>query len=68
MRSPAIFLSLLMLIMSSLALVDGQELPSDEFKILAWNVESDGADPVVIAEQLKELSGYQIYALSELNK
>lgn len=68
MRSPAIFLSLLMLIMSSLALVDGQELPSDEFKILAWNVESDGADPVVIAEQLKELSGYQIYALSEVNK
>lgn len=41
---------------------------ADEFKILAWNVESDGADPAVIAKQLKELDGYQLYALSEVNK
>ncbi|MEM9413125.1 MAG: hypothetical protein AAGA30_18595 [Planctomycetota bacterium] len=36
--------------------------------LMTWNVESDGADPQVIAEQLKELSGFQIYALTEVDK
>ena len=36
--------------------------------MLAWNIESDGAAPAVIAKQLKQLSGHQIYALSEVPK
>ena len=34
--------------------------------ILAWNVESGGNDPEVIAQQLTELGGYDIYCLSEV--
>jgi endonuclease/exonuclease/phosphatase family metal-dependent hydrolase len=34
--------------------------------ILAWNVESGGADPAVIARQLGELGRYDVYALSEV--
>ena len=37
-------------------------------RLLTWNVESDGADANVIAEQLKELDGFQIYALTEVDK
>ena len=41
---------------------------AEDLKIIAWNVESGGSDPAVIAEQLKEMSGYQIYVLSEVDK
>ena len=68
MKRPPIFLCLSVLIMTSFVFASSQAAMVDEFKILAWNVESDGADPAVIAEQLKELDGYQIYALSEVNK
>ena len=34
--------------------------------VLAWNVESGGNDPLVIAQQLTELAGYDIYCLSEV--
>ena len=35
--------------------------------ILAWNLESGGNDPELIAQQLSELSGYDIYCLSEVH-
>jgi len=35
--------------------------------VLAWNVESGGNDPEVIAKQLGELSGYDVYCLSEVS-
>jgi len=38
----------------------------NRINILAWNVESDGNDPTVIAEQLKGMKGYHIFALSEV--
>lgn len=38
-----------------------------DFSVLAWNVESDGSNPHVIASQLKELSGHTVYALSEVD-
>ena len=34
--------------------------------ILAWNVESDGNNPQVIANQLKGMEGFEIFALSEV--
>ncbi|MEX1026487.1 MAG: hypothetical protein WD049_00545 [Candidatus Paceibacterota bacterium] len=40
---------------------------TDTISILAWNVESGGNDPEVIAEQLKELSDYDVYCLSEVS-
>ena len=43
------------------------ESTSASLSILAWNVESGGNDPEVIARQLAELSGYDIYCLSEVN-
>lgn len=39
---------------------------SEIISILAWNVESGGNDPEVIAGQLSELTGYDIYCLSEV--
>ena len=39
----------------------------DALRILAWNVESEGNFPAVIASQLSnEFAGYDIYALSEV--
>ena len=34
--------------------------------VLAWNIESGGNDPDVISAQLRELSGHDIYCLSEV--
>ena len=34
--------------------------------ILAWNVESGGSDPEIIANQLNEMTGYDVYCLSEV--
>lgn len=34
--------------------------------ILAWNVESDGNDPKSIAEQIKGMKGYHLFAFSEV--
>ena len=34
-------------------------------KFFCWNIESEGSDPQVIAEQLTELERYNIYALTE---
>jgi hypothetical protein len=39
---------------------------TNTISILAWNVESGGNDPKVIAQQLTELGGYDIYCLSEV--
>lgn len=35
-------------------------------RILAWNIESDGANPDVIADQLRQLPKYDIYGFSEV--
>ena len=35
-------------------------------KFLCWNVESDGSDPQVIARQLREFTGYDLFALTEV--
>lgn len=43
------------------------QTPPGAISLLAWNVESGGADPSVIAEQLKHLGGYDVYALSEVS-
>lgn len=41
---------------------------AEPLRLLAWNVESGGNDPAVIAKQLhEELSGYHIYGLSEVD-
>ena len=39
---------------------------SNSISILAWNVESGGNDPEIIAKQLGEMSGYDVYCLSEV--
>lgn len=39
----------------------------DTITILAWNVESGGSDPNVIAEQLKTFGDIDIYCLSEVS-
>ncbi len=36
-------------------------------KAIAWNLESDGSDPAVIAEQIKKLPSAQIYAFCEVD-
>ncbi len=48
-------------LISFATLAAGQSL-----SLLTWNVESGGADPAVIAKQLAQLSGHQIYALTEV--
>ena len=35
-------------------------------RMLSWNLESDGSDPEVIAQELKEMPAYDVYALSEV--
>ena len=36
-------------------------------RILAWNVESGGNDPAVIAKQLSEFTEYDVVCLSEVS-
>lgn len=43
------------------------EATSSEITILAWNVESGGSDPKIIAEQLSEFGSIDIYCLSEVS-
>lgn len=43
-----------------------QSSDGSSLSILAWNVESGGNDPEVIARQLSELAGYDLYCLSEV--
>ena len=40
---------------------------AEPLRIVSWNVESDGNDPAVIAQQLVELGRYDIYALQEVH-
>ncbi len=44
-----------------------EQVSSATLSVIAWNVESGGSDPVVIAKQLKELGDYDIYCLSEVD-
>jgi len=37
-------------------------------RILSWNIESGGNDSGVIAQQLRDLAGYDIYALQEVSR
>ena len=41
--------------------------PSDPIRCLAWNIESGGNDPSVIASQLESLSGYDVVCLCEVS-
>ena len=43
-------------------------LPAQSLSLLTWNVDSDGSDPAVIAQQLKQLSGHTVYAVTEVDK
>ena len=47
--------------------VEPQSPPAIQLAILGWNLESGGNDPAVIADQLKELAGYDIYCLCEVH-
>ncbi len=40
---------------------------TNAISVLAWNLESGGNEPDVIAKQLAELSGYDIYCLCEVH-
>ena len=40
---------------------------SNVISVVAWNLESGGSDPAVIAVQLKELGEHDIYCLSEVD-
>jgi endonuclease/exonuclease/phosphatase family metal-dependent hydrolase len=43
-----------------------QPATASTISILAWNVESGGNDPAVIAQQLADLAGYDVYCLCEV--
>ena len=40
---------------------------ANQLAVIAWNVESGGNNPAVIAEQLKEMAGYDVYCLNEVH-
>ncbi|MCY2973866.1 MAG: hypothetical protein NTW52_04270 [Planctomycetota bacterium] len=40
---------------------------SETISVLAWNLESGGSDPAVIAQQLKDLGAHDIYCLTEVD-
>lgn len=42
-------------------------VPPNEVRLLAWNVESGGNDPAIIAKQLAEFQGYDVICLSEVS-
>ena len=37
-----------------------------EVRFLCWNLESEGSDPSVIAQQIKKLGAYDVYAFTEV--
>lgn len=39
---------------------------ANQLRFVAWNIESGGSDPHVIAEQLKDFQDYQVIALNEV--
>ena len=43
------------------------ESQNDEVRLIAWNVESNGNDPSVIAEQIAQFSGCGVLCLSEVD-
>ncbi len=46
-----------------------ESFPDDDaIRILAWNIESDGANADVIAEELKALPKYDLYGFSEVRE
>ena len=54
-------------VLSLASLAYSAEPAAKPITFLAWNLESGGSDPVVIAEQLAKLRGYDVYALSEVD-
>ncbi|MEM9643709.1 MAG: hypothetical protein AAF989_01850 [Planctomycetota bacterium] len=49
--------------------IDAERTPkskSEPIRILAWNIESEGANPKVIAKELSAMPGYEIYGFSEV--
>jgi endonuclease/exonuclease/phosphatase family metal-dependent hydrolase len=51
---------------SSLCLL-AADCGADELRFLAWNIESGGNDPQVIATELRQIADYDVYALSEVD-
>ena len=63
------FINSLVVVVLSFPAVAATESASAELKlisVLAWNLESGGSDPKVIAKQLEKLGGYDVYCLSEV--
>lgn len=63
------FINSLVVVVLSFPAVAATESASAELKpisVLAWNLESGGNDPKVIAKQLSELKDYDVYCLSEV--
>ena len=58
------FLTLLLLLIGCTATIPAS---AQSLSLMTWNVESDGSDPAVIAEQLGQLAGHWIYALTEVD-
>jgi endonuclease/exonuclease/phosphatase family metal-dependent hydrolase len=54
-------------LLSLTSLGNAAEPAAKPITFLAWNLESGGSDPTVIAEQLTKLHGYDVYALSEVD-
>ena len=45
----------------------GETAHDSQLAVVGWNIESGDNDPAVIAAQLKELAGYDIYCLNEVH-
>lgn len=43
-------------------------LSAEEFRAIGWNVESGGTDPDVIAEEIADFNGYQLWGLCEVRQ
>lgn len=42
-------------------------VPAEELTVIGYNVESGGADPVVVAQRIEAFEGYDIRGLSEVH-
>ena len=58
--------TLLMAGLFGLLALSAETRADTDLRILCWNVESEGTDPDIIAQQLSRLGPYHIFALSEV--
>jgi endonuclease/exonuclease/phosphatase family metal-dependent hydrolase len=54
-------------IATSLLLLGVPQTSKAQLRFLTWNIESGGNDAQTIAEELRQLNDYDVYALSEVN-